>query len=86
MYIIYALKFSDGRTYIGMTNNLKRRIAEHKRGKTKSTKGRGKFELVCVESHYDRLRAHRREKYWKSGCGKEQIKLYFSHRGRSSAG
>ena len=74
VYFIYALRFDDGRIYVGMTNNLSRRVAEHKRGKTKSTKNREKFKVICIETYLDRLKAHTREKYWKSGYGKERLK------------
>ena len=82
MYIIYALKFTVGRLYVGMTGNLKQRMADHSRGHVKSTKNRGKFEIIIIENVPDRVAARKREKYWKSGCGKEQLKV----RGGSSIG
>lgn len=73
MYTIYALYFKD-RIYVGMTNNVDRRILEHKRGKTKSTKNRGGFSLRIIEKCSERKDARLKEKYWKSGCGKEKLK------------
>lgn len=57
-----------------MTNDIERRMEEHKRGKTKSTKNRGDFVLIFQEECPDRISARKRELYWKSGCGKEQLK------------
>lgn len=57
-----------------MTNNLNRRIKEHKRNKTKSTKNLGEFNVIIIEKQPNRIMAREREKYWKSGCGKEQLK------------
>ena len=57
-----------------MTNDLKRRIKEHQRNKTKSTKNRGEFNVIIIENCENRQLARAREKYWKSGCGKEQLK------------
>jgi len=74
MYIIYALEFINGRIYVGMTNNLNRRIEEHRRNKTKSTKNRGKFNVIIIEEQSESIIARQREKYWKSGCGKERLK------------
>jgi len=37
MYVVYVLRDNRSQLYKGMTNNLARRIAEHRRGKTKTT-------------------------------------------------
>jgi putative endonuclease len=76
MYIIYTLKFITGRIYIGMTSDLKQRLADHKRGHVKSTKNRGKYEVIIIESCPDRKSARLKEKYWKSGYGKERLKVW----------
>ncbi|NTU98447.1 GIY-YIG nuclease family protein [Candidatus Falkowbacteria bacterium] len=73
MYIVYALQFKD-RIYVGITSDLSRRLAEHSRGKTKSTKNRGEFTVLYIEECDNRINAREREKYWKSGCGKEKLK------------
>ena len=59
-----------------MTEDLNRRISEHKRGKTRSTKNKGFFSVVIIEECKTREDARKREKYWKSGCGKEVLKKY----------
>lgn len=82
MYTIYALLYDSGRIYIGMSNNLQRRLSEHRRGKTQSTKNRGNFRVLCLEECLDRKSARKKELYWKSGTGREQIGLW----GRSSVG
>lgn len=75
MYIIYALLFRDRkRIYIGTTSNLERRIIAHRNGKTISTKNRGDFDVKVIESCDNSQKAREREKYWKSGCGKEFLK------------
>ena len=61
-----------------MTKNVESRIRYHKRGKTRSTKNRGEFDLKIIEHCQDHTAARKREKYWKSGCGKEQLKKYYS--------
>ncbi len=48
MYYVYVLRSkSSGRHYIGQTNDLKRRLVEHNRGKHKATKNRGPWELLA---------------------------------------
>lgn len=67
-YFIYILRFSDNSLYIGQTNNLERRIEEHKNKSTKTAKfakDHGKFELVHQESYNSRLDSMRREKQLK---------------------
>jgi putative endonuclease len=73
MYIIYALVFRDI-IYVGLTKDLNRRIKEHQRGSTRSTKNKGKFKVIKLEKCIDRVTAREREKYWKSGYGKERLK------------
>jgi putative endonuclease len=74
-YVIYAIKSSfDGRIYVGFTLDIERRIKEHNHGKTKSTKGFRPWVLIYRESVENRKEARDREKYLKSGCGKEFLK------------
>ena len=76
MYTIYALEFDDGRWYTGMTENLARRIREHKRGKTRSTKNKTIVRVLKLEVCDSGIQARKREKYWKSSIGREQVKKY----------
>ena len=74
MYFVYIIKsIKDDRFYTGITDNIKRRIAQHNRGKksTPSTIGRGPFELIYQEPVPDRKTARMREKFLKSGKGRE---------------
>jgi len=70
MGILYILQSdSSGRFYIGSTDNLERRLSEHQRGQTPSTRGRGPWKLVHTEEFETLLEARRREleiKRWKS--------------------
>ena len=60
--------------YVGHTNDLSRRLNEHNRGKTKSIKPYIPFKLIYVEDCENRNEAVKREKYLKSGVGKEYLK------------
>jgi putative endonuclease len=74
-YVIYAIKSSfDDKIYVGFTMNLEKRIKEHNQGKTKSTKGFRPWALLYNEIAETRMEARKREKYLKSGCGKEFLK------------
>jgi putative endonuclease len=72
VYVLRSRK--DGKLYIGLTNNLDRRIDEHNSGKVPSTKGRRPLELVYFESYRDRKEASEKEKHFKSGKGRRELK------------
>jgi len=74
-YFVYILKSEkDNKRYIGSTKNLHRRISEHNRGAVKSTKFRRPFRLVYQERFKTKKEAEEREKYYKTGRGRQYIK------------
>ncbi|HXB41326.1 MAG TPA: GIY-YIG nuclease family protein [Bacteroidia bacterium] len=85
MFFVYVIvsKVKGLRFYVGMTEDISGRMAEHNFGKTKSTKGYIPWELFFFEEYKTRKEAREQEKYLKAGSGKESIKRKWS---RSSAG
>jgi putative endonuclease len=79
MYIIYWLiDFDNNKTYVGFTDDLKKRIADHKYGKTKTTR-KFKISKVYILERVETLElARKREKYWKSAAGRRKLKEKFS--------
>jgi len=74
MYFVYVLRsLKNGYRYIGQTNNLKRRLEEHNLGMTKSIKFQLPFILEYKEEFKTRVEAIRREKFLKSGKGREWL-------------
>lgn len=58
-----------------MSANTEKRLKEHNRGEVFSTKGFVPWILIFLEKcGMDRKYARTREKYWKSGIGKEKLK------------
>ncbi len=78
MYTVYVLQDEQGRLYKGYTNNLKRRLAEHKRGQTISTKYLKNIKVVYTESFESRELARDRELYLKSAAGRRFLKVKLS--------
>jgi putative endonuclease len=75
MYFVYVIRIKrSGRYYIGQTQNLVKRLEKHSRGKTKSMKNRGEFEVVYVEQCSSRAEAMKREKEIKRYKGGEAFK------------
>lgn len=66
---IYILRFDkSGRYYIGSTDNLDRRLIQHHRGNTPSTKHLGDFQVVFsqeVPSLEIARKAEKKLKSWK---------------------
>ncbi len=78
MFYIYILKsLKDDRTYVGYTDNLSRRLAEHNSGKNIATKNRRPLELLFSEQFETSTEAKRKELYWKSGGGRRNLKQMF---------
>ncbi|MDP9249619.1 MAG: GIY-YIG nuclease family protein [bacterium] len=67
MFYVYILKSKkDNKLYIGYTNDLKRRLAEHKRGSSLNTSYRLPIELIYYESYKNIEDAKEREISFKS--------------------
>jgi putative endonuclease len=67
LYILQSQR--SGKFYIGSTDDLDRRLSEHARNHTPSTRGRGPWVLVHKEEFGSLIEARRRElevKRWKS--------------------
>ena len=74
-YFVYVLKSEvDGRLYKGQTVDIHKRLNEHNSGKTKSTKGYMPWKLVYFEKFETLEQAVQREKYFKTGSGRELLK------------
>jgi len=74
-YFTYVLKSDlDGKLYKGHTSNINKRLAEHNAGKTKSTKGYRPWKLVYFEKFKTKAESIQREKYLKTGSGREFLK------------
>jgi len=72
---VYAIRsLSRNYVYVGMTNDVSRRLAEYNNGENKSTKAYKPFILIYFEEFPDRVSARMKERYLKSGVGKEFLK------------
>lgn len=72
-YVLESMK--DKNYYIGYTNNLRRRLEEHKKGRCFATKFRIPFRLVYFEGCIDEKDAKRREHYLKTTQGRRFLGL-----------
>lgn len=76
MYYAYVLKSKvNGDIYIGYTDNLQRRFAEHNNGNTKYTKQYRPWILIYYEAYRIKGDATKREKELKLHAAKELLKI-----------
>lgn len=74
-YSVYVIQSEvDKRLYVGLSSNIEKRLRSHNNGETFSTKGYRPWKLIYSEIVGKRKEAREREKYLKSGIGKEYIK------------
>lgn len=75
MYYVYAIRsINRDYIYVGLTEHLEERFKRHNDGHEKTTKPYAPFELIYTEKCDTRGNARVREKYLKSGCGKEFLR------------
>ena len=77
-FVVYVLKCEDGSLYIGQTDNLPRRLEEHRRKKVSWTASRLPVEPIHWETFNSREEAVEREKKLKTGFGRKWIKREFT--------
>ncbi len=74
-YIVYIIKSEEGYTYTGMTEDFDKRLSEHN-NKSLSfwTKRGNNWKLVYSEEFDDKSDALNREKWFKTGAGRDFLK------------
>lgn len=72
----YILKLSDGTHYTGITDNIVRRLKQHRMGESKSTVGKRPVKLIWLNESKDRKEARRIEVKIKSIGARRFMKTY----------
>jgi putative endonuclease len=74
MYYVYVLqRRDDGMLYIGYTQDLRKRVKEHKGGNGSRTTNRGTWMLIYYEAYRNKMDALGREKFLKGGSGRKYL-------------
>jgi len=75
MYYVYTIQSKKNKiVYVGYTNDLRKRLKEHNLGKVFSTKPYRPFDLIYYEAYLNKKDALGREKFLKSGWGKNYLR------------
>ena len=72
VYILYSDSFDQ--SYVGQTKELEARFRRHNDGYVRSTKRYRPWRLIHQEQYNTRREAMKRERWLKSGIGREWIK------------
>ena len=72
-YVYILLSFKDKGFYIGYTSDLKQRLTENANARVTATRFRIPLKLIHYEYFIDRADAKAREKFLKSGFGRQQF-------------
>lgn len=75
VYVLESLK--DQTRYVGLSEDPKKRLKAHNEGQSKYTKGHKPYRLIYQELCHDRTEARRKEKFYKSGSGREVLEHLF---------
>jgi len=78
LFWVYVLKCKDDSFYIGQTDDIKRRIDDHKKGKVSWTKSKLPIEIILLEEYSSRKEAVNREKNLKTGFGRKWLKREYT--------
>jgi putative endonuclease len=70
---VYVLKGKNGKRYVGITNDLTRRLKEHRSYRSKGSQVLGEFVLLHAEEYASHKSARKREKFLKSGQGRKWL-------------
>lgn len=84
MYVLKAKEQSLH--YVGITNNLERRMIEHSTHSDAVKRQLGDYDIILPEEYADHVEARAREKYLKSGMGRRWLSNYEKGMGPAKGG
>jgi putative endonuclease len=75
MQFVYVLRSEiDDQLYVGCTQDYLIRVSQHNHGQVPATKNRRPLKLIYLEGYPTKEEAFTREKFYKSGRGREILK------------
>jgi len=73
-YFVYVLYSKESqKTYVGITNNVERRLNQHNYGYHLYTRRYLPWKVIYTEEYNDRKTARSKEKYLKSAAGRKWL-------------
>ena len=82
MFHVFVLRSEKtGRFYVGSAADVEKRLQRHNRGDAKSTRHGVPWAVLHTESFVTRSEALHRERYYKTGRGREEIQRLLANPG-----
>jgi putative endonuclease len=85
MFSVYVLRNKEGKLYKGYSSDLERRLKGHASGKNTWTRVNGPWKLVYREEFATKKEAIKRERFLKTGKGREFLKKLLKEPNSASA-
>jgi putative endonuclease len=83
MYYLYLLlNEAKTRTYVGVTEDLNKRLVKHNAGRIKSSSPYRPYKIIYTESYETLTEDRRKEKFYKSITGRRKLKEILKESGR----
>jgi len=80
MHGVYILRSGrDKSLYVGYSSDVKARIIKHQRGRVPATRNKRPLDLIYCELYKNKKDAMRRERFFKSGWGRNYVKKILSN-------
>ena len=76
-WTVYMLHCSDGKIYVGCTNDIDDRMIRHNGGEVLATRTKLPVKLLLTITFYNKYKAYAFEKYLKSGSGRAFVQRHF---------
>lgn len=80
MWYVYILRSQKHlKSYVGSTNDIKRRLNEHNSGNSEYSRKYKPWSIIKLEQFNTSQEARTRERYLKSGVGRKEMKALFKY-------
>jgi len=77
-FFVYIIKSEEGFIYTGSTSDLEKRLFQHNNKLAGWTKRGNNWKVIHSEIFDSLSEARKREKWYKSGAGRDMIKSFLS--------
>ena len=80
MHGVYILRSGrDKSLYVGYSSDVKARIIKHQRGRVPATRNKRPLDLIYCELYKNKKDVMQRERFFKSGWGRNYVKKILSN-------
>ncbi len=74
MYVVYVIRSIEGLIYTGSTEDFQKRLFQHNNKLAGWTKRGNNWKPFILEYYHTLSEARKRERWFKTGCGRDYIR------------